>query len=183
MHRSQSSPASERANAQSAGLKSAAIPTAPQQSEAIDVSYPRPLGVPGEVPRAPEGVGRRALPDSDDARYELTTAGRVELAGPEIPECFPARATDPCGDCGHELGPIYYELLEPDGQVRRDGYRCADCQAAFVLAPLDSLSGHVNNAAQIITLTRGLGHELTRQELAGLRRRLRAALYLLDGAR
>jgi hypothetical protein len=206
MHRSQSSPPSERVNAQSGGMKSAAIPTAPQQSEPIDVSYPRPLGAPGDVPRAgdplpplnvvtldlvggtiqhaaPEGVGRLALNHDDGARYELTTAGRAELAGPEVPECWPARATDPCADCGHELGPVYYELIEPDGYVRRDGYRCADCHAAHELAPLDSLSGHVNNAAQIITLTRNLGHELTSQELGALRRRLRAALYLLDGAR
>lgn len=117
MCRSQSLPPSERANAQSGGSKSAAEPTAPQ-ANANDDSYPRPLGVPGDVPRA-----------------QMAPA-------PRIPDSFP-------------------ELLK--------------------FAAADSLSGHINNAAQIIALTRGLGSQLTAADLVAIRRRLLAALMVLEG--
>lgn len=75
-----------------------------------------------------------------------------------------------------------YQVTEAGRDVMAAAPRIPDSFPELLkFAAGDSLSGHINNAAQIIALTRGLGSQLTAADLVAIRRRLLAALMVLEG--
>lgn len=100
------------------------------------------------------------------------TPGRSKNAAPAAP-------AQPAADFPRPMGATPVDGGE--WPHREPGASARNFSALLDLAGSDSLAGHVGNAAQIISLAHQLGEPLDAQQLTAIRRRLLAALMIVEG--